>query len=161
MATLNETIDALQKLAASGGSGITLNYDEVVKEQIRIYYEQADIPFTEEDIEKVKKVDYDNNPRVKAFIKQKISEFKAKTSSMIKNIQNIPTQFSGIAATAADVKAAPAAVPMYVGIKNSVNEISSQLADNLSICSDLGIGAPNELISLVDKVATLKSLVGA
>lgn len=157
MATIQQTIQAITKLSSGGFS---LDYDSVVKEAIEISASVHGVEITKEQVEEIKKHDYDENPQVKAYYQKKIAEFKNKTDGVIKAVQNIPTQFAGINATAANPKTAEAAVPMYVDIKNSVTNISSQLGDALGICSDLGIGAPDSVVSLVDKVATLKSLVG-
>ena len=159
MATIQATIEAAEKLSSSS-LGISLNYDVVIKEAIKNHYEQLGTPITEEQIKELKDKDYDNNPKVKAYYKSKIAEFKTKTGAVMDQVKQIPITFAGITAASASATAAPAAVPQVTSIKTQVSAISSQLADSLNICGDLGVGAPDSLVSLIDKFASLKSLVG-
>lgn len=159
MATVQETQEALLSLANNSSLGLALNYDDVVTEVIKNKFAEQNMELTQEQINSIKKYDYDENPSVKAHYERQISSFKIKTSALSEQITQVPIILTDIVAASTGVTA-PAALSQRTSLKSIVSSMNGQLADSLNICTDLGIGAPDALVSMIKKVSSLKVLVG-
>lgn len=164
MATLDDTYAAMETLM---GNGLGFDVDAVMNESAtNLLKSQGKANPTSAEIQAVVDV-WTKNPDgsaktdVKRFYKIKLGEVCAKYDAVQKSLANIPTEFSGITATASSATASAAAAPMFVAIKNEVLNNCNMLADALKVCCELNVGAPQALLSLVDTLATCKSLVGA
>lgn len=158
MATIQETQKALLRLANNSSSGLVLNYDDVVTEVIKNKFAEQNTPLTQGMLDNIKKYDYDENPSVRSYYERQIAVFKIKTSSLSEQITQVPIIQTGIVAASTGVTA-PAALPQRTSLKSIVSAMASQLADALNICTDLGIGAPDALVTMITEVSSLKVLV--
>jgi len=164
MATLDETYSAMESLQ---GNSLSFDVDAIMRESAtNLLKSQGVSSPTSAQIDEVINV-WTKNPDgsakndVKRFYKIKLGEISAKFDAVSSSLTNIPTEFSGITATASSGTASAAAAPMFVAIKNEIFNNANMLADALKICCELNIGAPSSLLSLVQTLATCKSLVGA
>lgn len=164
MASLDKTMELMDEL---NSGGISFDIDLVMRESAEnLLKQQGNSHPSSEEIQNVVDV-WTKNPDgsaktdVKRFYKIKLGEVSSKFMAVSKCLQNIPTQFAGITATASSGFASPAAVPMFVAIKSEVNNACNLLSDALKICCELNIGAPDPIVALVAVLKTCKSLTGA
>ena len=139
----------------SSGGGISMPVDSVMRESARnLLIQQGNDSPTDEEVNTVYNLWVNGRGDITAYYQTKISELNCKYSAVINSLSNTTSEISSIASLASTGVAAPAAIPMYMSIRNEIESVRSNLMDCIKLCCEMNIAVPSPLANAVNSFST-------